>query len=856
MATPKVVVLFAVLATASAAPGPLSIDSSKFGRTFDGIGGLSGGGATSRLLVDYKEPQRSQILDYLFKPNYGANLQILKVEIGGDSQSTDGTESSHMHSADDLDYNRGYEWWLLQEAKKRNPEIKTYGLPWAFPGWVGGKELSGDPFKHPELTSNYILKWLEGARNVYDVEIDYIGIWNERPSDATYAKTLRKMLDSNGFEKTVLVANDRDAAICDEMAKDPEYVAAIGVVGLHYPSDFSNYSKCRKLGFGVVGERGSKAIWASEESSSYDDANGAACWGRIITSHWVLQGMTSSIMWNLVGSYFHGTNWYASSFLTAAEPWSGHYDNMLPVWATAHITQFTNIGWDLLAVGSGSGQLPQGGFYATYSDPKGDDWTLTVVKISEDHAPCTRPPLPHFNVSSEKVTFTIAEHMKAKELAVWYSNFEQFKADGSNEHIFQRLANVVPKDGKITMDVQVGAFITVSTILEGPQKGKPATDIPKSQPAMPLPLKDDFEAYKTSQEAKWWSDQIGAFEVHYEKGSQGNKVMKMMVPNLPIGWADPGSNGPMTLVGMREWQDIKVTAKFALPADAPAHASGCVATRVDQMWKNGIVFCLSLNGTYTLSVGGPTLGGAYKGEIYASGHAKALQRGSMTEISLAVDRGLASASVGGSDVVKEFKVRVLDAGFAAFGANDWFGITFDDVAVEAVGDRWSPASSKCKADVGVQLHAMPCTPNAVMNEDDAFDLLADWGIRHVASGLCAAVTSREAGATVVLAKCDPSDPKQQFKNDYTNIRNSMNFVYLKANWSLSLAGSTSGQLFLHHRWIQEKNVAATSPDQWFAWSFFPNSKQLRNQYTANLKYGYPRCLSTCAPAESELVFVL
>jgi galactosylceramidase len=29
--------------------------------------------------VDYKEPQRSQLLDILFKPKFGAALQILKV---------------------------------------------------------------------------------------------------------------------------------------------------------------------------------------------------------------------------------------------------------------------------------------------------------------------------------------------------------------------------------------------------------------------------------------------------------------------------------------------------------------------------------------------------------------------------------------------------------------------------------------------------------------------------------------------------------------------------------------------------------------------------------------------------------
>ena len=47
---------------------------------------MLGGGATSRLLVDYVEPQRSEVLDYLFTPNFGASLQLLKVEIGGDSQ--------------------------------------------------------------------------------------------------------------------------------------------------------------------------------------------------------------------------------------------------------------------------------------------------------------------------------------------------------------------------------------------------------------------------------------------------------------------------------------------------------------------------------------------------------------------------------------------------------------------------------------------------------------------------------------------------------------------------------------------------------------------------------------------------
>ncbi len=115
----------------------ITLNGSGGGRTFDGIGAISGGGGNSRLLIDYPEPYRSQILDYLFKPGYGANLHILKVEVGGDANSTDGSESSFMHTATDTNFNRGYEWWLMQQAKARNPNIKLYGLAWAAPGWIG-----------------------------------------------------------------------------------------------------------------------------------------------------------------------------------------------------------------------------------------------------------------------------------------------------------------------------------------------------------------------------------------------------------------------------------------------------------------------------------------------------------------------------------------------------------------------------------------------------------------------------------------------------------------------------------------------------------------------------------------------
>jgi hypothetical protein len=93
--------LSSVTAEASAQSAFL-IDSGNLSARFDGVGAVSGGGGGSRLLLDYNATQRSEILDYLFTPGFGASLQVLKVEIGCDGDTTQGSEQSHMRTANDL----------------------------------------------------------------------------------------------------------------------------------------------------------------------------------------------------------------------------------------------------------------------------------------------------------------------------------------------------------------------------------------------------------------------------------------------------------------------------------------------------------------------------------------------------------------------------------------------------------------------------------------------------------------------------------------------------------------------------------------------------------------------------------
>ena len=54
------------------------VDFSHRGSPYHGLGGCSGGGATSRTLYDFPDPQRTQVLDWLFSPGGAMATQLLR----------------------------------------------------------------------------------------------------------------------------------------------------------------------------------------------------------------------------------------------------------------------------------------------------------------------------------------------------------------------------------------------------------------------------------------------------------------------------------------------------------------------------------------------------------------------------------------------------------------------------------------------------------------------------------------------------------------------------------------------------------------------------------------------------------
>jgi len=573
-----------LLALVASANGALVLDGSKHERVFNGIGGLSGGGATSRFLPSYQDPYISEILDYLFLPNFGAALQILKVEIGGDCQTTEGTESSHMHTRDDLNYQRGYEWWLMTEAKKRNPDILLYGLSWGVPGWIG----NGNFFSQDNI--DYHIKWLQGAKQVYGLDIDYIGVWNERGYDVNWIMNFRAQLNSSGYIKTQIVAHDAGWDIVDDMAKNAQFKQDVAIVGVHYPGTTSP-TNAQQIG---------NPLWASEDYSTFADSTGGGCWARILNQNYVNGYMTSTISWNLIASYYSSLPYPGCGLMYAEQPWSGHYDVQSPIWVSAHTTQFTKPGWIYLAHGSGTDHLPNGGSYVTLVPPNNaaGDFSLIIETMTHDHSVCIRPGLPAYTVTPQTVTFQLAGGLATtKPLYVWYTHLNQ-----SQQNIyFEQIKTITPVNGQFTLSLDLDSVWTVST-LTGQKKGSHPTPPPPS--AFPGSYSDNFEAYIVGQEANYFMDQTGVWEIY--KGTT-SLVMRQQIIQSPIVWCGE-SVRPISLIGDFSESDTVLTI------DALIETNGTVGVgaRVQQggcgnNYAAGYFFDISDKGTWTLAKGSTTL---------------------------------------------------------------------------------------------------------------------------------------------------------------------------------------------------------------------------------------------------------
>ncbi|MFG1809325.1 ricin-type beta-trefoil lectin domain protein [Streptomyces sp. NPDC049040] len=523
--------------TAQAAPTATSItvDGShgQGGRIFDGIGAISGGGGNSRLLTDYPKAQQKQILDYMFKPGYGANLQLLKLEIGGDANSTDGSEPSIEHVKGQINCNAGYEFWLAEQAKARNPKIGLYGLAWAAPGWIQGGFWSSD-------TIDYLISWLDCAKQ-HDLDISYLGGWNERGHDADWYVQLRAALDAHGYKKIQLVADDSGWGVADDMAKDPAFNDAVSIIGAHYSCEGGDGGNADTCSSSSAAQSNGKPLWDSENGSQ-DMNTGAPALIRAITRGYIDARMTSYFNWPLIAAIYPNLPYNTVGLATAGSPWSGNYQIGTSTWATAQVTQFTEPGWQFIDSASGYlGGAETNGTYVTLKSAKNKDYSA-ILETTTATAP-------------QDVTFDVKGGLPdSGKVHVWATAVNNPSSSTNLVHT----QDIPVKKGAYSLTLLPGYVYTVTTT-KG--QGKGSATPPAAHP-LPLPYKDNFNSYAVDTEARYLSDMQGSYEVEPCADGGKGKCVQQVAPVKPIEWQD--DSDAFSLIGDPSWSDYTVTTDVDL----------------------------------------------------------------------------------------------------------------------------------------------------------------------------------------------------------------------------------------------------------------------------------------------------
>ncbi|GAA3012915.1 ricin-type beta-trefoil lectin domain protein [Kitasatospora albolonga] len=651
-------------ATAAAlAQTTITVDGSSPGRTFDGIGAISGGGGNTRLLTDYPAAQQQQILDYLFKPGYGANLQILKVEIGGDTNSTDGSESSHMRTPTAVNCTTGYEWWMMRQAKQRNPDIKLAALSWGAPGWVGGGDFWSTD------TIHYLTSWL-GCAAQQGLTVDYLGGWNENAYNTGWFKELRAALDASGNAHVRTVVSDDWGAgawkVATDVLADPGFADAVSVISAHYPCEGGNGGGgngggARSCPVDAAALDSGKPLWAGENGSQ-DLTSGAAPLIRTFTRGYIDGRLTAHLNWPAVAAVYPNQPYNTVGLVMAHQPASGAYTVGKNTWATAQVTQFTAPGWKFLDQGSGYLRgTTDSGSYVTLRSPGGSDYS-TVIETTTATTPQT-------------VRLDVSHGLSSGPVHVWTTDVNDLNSPTNMVH----LADLTPVDGSYALTVEPGHVYTLTTTTG---QGRAVTTPPRPA-TIPLPYADDFDGTELDQQPRYLSQQQGAYEATPCAGGRPGRCLTQRAPAKPIVWNENHDvDHPYTMGGDLSWAD------YTVAADALLQQAGSVrlmARTGYHGWHPAYVdsYALELSDTGDWSIVRST---KERGErtVLAHGTVPAVGTDRWHRLALTASGSTLTAAVDGSTVGSATDTA-FTTGMIGLSADGYHADQFDNLTVTPLG---------------------------------------------------------------------------------------------------------------------------------------------------------------------------
>ncbi|RDB15100.1 Endo-1,6-beta-D-glucanase [Hypsizygus marmoreus] len=207
--------------------------------TFQSVWGFGGSltDSSALLLNNLKSKNPSnywKLLNYLFSPTDAedaAGLSYLRVPLGASDFSAnpysfDDTSGDISFSSFNINRAPSYLFSVIQDIQSVNDILRIHVVPWSPPGWMKtGGTMNGGSLKSDLVSSyaSYLLKSLQGFQS-HGIIAYAISIQNEPQNtnptyptskltsaqEAQIGKTLRKLMDSNGFSKVKLIGYEHN----------------------------------------------------------------------------------------------------------------------------------------------------------------------------------------------------------------------------------------------------------------------------------------------------------------------------------------------------------------------------------------------------------------------------------------------------------------------------------------------------------------------------------------------------------------------------------------------------------------------------------------------------------------------
>jgi hypothetical protein len=639
----------------------ITVNGSGGARVYDGVGAILGGGGNARYLMDYPEPERSQILDDLFKPGAGASLQLLKLEIGGGANSSDGAEPSIEPNSGQINCAAGYEFAIAKQAVALNPYLKLYGLQWAAPGWVSAGTTPPTVFTHGDV--RYLIDWLNCAKQ-YGLTISYLGGWNESDpgtsATAQWWAYLRSQLDAAGYTGVQLVAGDSQWVYATN-PPDPN----IAILGAHdICGSPTGAAEAKTVCNAPAAAKASgQTLWASE--LGHMDAGAqtgcqipcAPAMDRATVRGYMDADLTGYLEWPVIDAMPPGLPYENRGLVTADQPWSGNYNVNAMTWAIAQFTQFVwpqwsgnPGGWKYVDSASGfidGDSSDAQGSYDTFVRSGGTDWSTVIETTSA--------------TSAQQVNVTVTggvSGLSSDTVHVWASNFN-FSTDSPSTWFVQQ-PDIKPVNGKFTITAQPGWVYSLTTTTgqgHGTATGAPAANFPASYTdtlATPGQAGTGGTAPPYDDEPQYLAAQDGSFELEPCQVADGANTTctEQTTAATPVFWHADDNAGlryPYAVIGDGSLTDYTAGVDVLFTqAGSSAGVIGRFSDRGADGGFDGYLFDVSDSGAWELVKNNATV--TDRTTVAHGTLAEPLGTGTWHRLSLSMTGGTITASVDGQQV--------------------------------------------------------------------------------------------------------------------------------------------------------------------------------------------------------------